>query len=128
MRTKNSSKISGMFENANAKIFENAKNLRGNMTAAEMALWLHLRKGLNGGKFRRQHPIGKYVADFYCHKAKLVIEVDGSIHNDPEIALMDKDRENDLRAWGYFIIRFSNDQIFQSIEKVLQEISRNVPD
>ena len=70
-------KNGGMFEGASHLIFANAKLLRKNMTAAETVLWMYLKAGINDCKFRRQHPIGIYIADFYCHKAKLGIEVDG---------------------------------------------------
>ena len=93
-------KQGGMFEGASHLIFENAKHLRKNMTAAEMCLWLHLRDGLNGFKFRRQHPVGLYIADFYCHKAKLIIEVDGSVHNKKDIKELDEIKENELVKWG----------------------------
>jgi imidazole glycerol-phosphate synthase subunit HisF len=101
LAVKNPYKQGGMFEGASHLIFENAKQLRNNMTAPEMALWLHLRNGVNGLKFRRQHPIGIYIADFYCHKVKLIIEVDGSIHNKQEVKENDEFRQNDLNNWGY---------------------------
>ena len=119
-------KEGGMFEDASHKIFANAKILRTNMTAAEMALWLHLKKGVNGLKFRRQHPIGKYVADFYCHAGKLIVELDGTIHNNPEIRSIDKEREETLVAWGYKVIRFTNKDVFERIEFVLKVISDNL--
>jgi|SRR5215467_5780762 len=122
MATKNPYKKGGMFEGANNLVFELAKNLRKNMTEAEMALWLHLRSGVNGSKIRRQHPIGVYIADFYCHKVKLVIEIDGSIHHKSEIKNYDKKRESDLEALGYCILRFTNKEIFNDIEKVLEQI------
>jgi cyclase len=65
-----------LFLGANAEIFKNAQALRYNMTAAETALWASLGINLPGIKFRRQHPLGQYIADFYCHQHKLVIEVD----------------------------------------------------
>ena len=74
-----------MFEGASHLIFANAKHLRKNMTDAETVLWMYLRLGMNGLRFRRQHPIGLYIADFYCHKLKFIIEADGSIHNEPDI-------------------------------------------
>jgi len=69
-----------MFMGASNLIFKNAEVLRNNMTAAEMLLWGHLKGNQLGAKFRRQNPLGNYIADFYCHQHKLVIEVDGSIH------------------------------------------------
>lgn len=103
-------------------IFANAKHLRKNMTDAEKALWIHLKKGINGIKFRRQHPIGSYIADFYCHKVRLIIEIDGGIHNDPLIKEMDKKREKDLKSCGCTVIRFSNNDVCKEAEKVINEI------
>jgi cyclase len=112
----------GMFHGTPPQIFEMANQLRKNMTETEKMLWSHLKKGVNGLKFRRQHPIGVYVADFYCHKMKLVIELDGSVHDNAEVAARDKQREDDLRAWGYEIIRFTNEQIHTDIECVIRTI------
>ena len=115
-----------MFEGANHLIFQNAKELRGNMTAAETVLWMYLRNKINGLKFRRQHPIGVYVADFYCHKAKLIIEIDGSIHSLSEIRQKDELRQKELEAWGYEVIRFSNEQVLTQIETVLEAIEKTI--
>ncbi len=126
MTLKNPYKQGGMFEGATHFIFENAKNLRKNMTDAENILWNHLRKGINGFKFRRQHPIGIYIADFFCYKAKLVIELDGSVHNKEEVKINDEVRQKDLQKWGYAVIRFKNEQVFIEIDDVLQSISEIV--
>ena len=115
-----------MFEGASHLIFENAKQLRKNMTAAEMCLWLHLRAGMNGCKFRRQHPIGLYIADFYCHKIKLVVEVDGSIHKQADIKETDQIRENELQKWGYTVIRFTNEEVMQKPEEVIKVITEKI--
>ena len=81
-----------------------ARKLRRNMTDAEALLWRHVRNGqLCGGKFRRQFPIGAYVADFACWDAKLVIELDGGQHaNDPN----DKTRQREIEALGFRVLRF----------------------
>ncbi|MCW3108841.1 MAG: hypothetical protein JWQ09_3347, partial [Segetibacter sp.] len=73
-------KEGGIFNEAHPLVFERAKELRKNMTEAEKLLWEYLKGGINGFKFRRQHPIGIYIADFYCHSFKLIIELDGKIH------------------------------------------------
>ena len=114
-----------MFEGASHIIFENAKRLRKNMTNAEEVLWIYLRR-MEGLKFRRQHPIGIYIADFYCHKAKLVIEVDGLIHEDLTIKENDKVRQTDLENWGYSILRFTNQQVITDIENVLDSIRTTI--
>ena len=113
-----------MFEGASHIIFANAKHLRRNMTDAERVLWFYLKQGINGFKFRRQHPIGIYNTDFYCHKAKLIIEVDGSIHNDADIIKSDKIRQKDLEDWGYNVIRFSNQQVILNVKNVLSSIEK----
>ena len=116
-------KKEGMFNQASYLVFELAKDLRRNMTDAEIFLWGHLKGGINGLKFRRQHPIGIYIADFYCHKLRLVIEIDGSIHNVAAVKENDIRREDDLRNWGYKLIRFSNDRVIKELDVVLAEIS-----
>jgi imidazole glycerol-phosphate synthase subunit HisF len=126
MTLKNPYKRGGMFEGASNLIFENAKQLRKNMTEAETILWMHLRKGMNGCKFRRQHPIGLYIADFYSHRVKLVVEVDGSVHNNDEVKKNDEARQKELVEWGYVVIRFTNNEVFQKIENVLKKISDTV--
>ena len=89
-----------MFFGASAPIFRNAEALRYSMTAAEELLWGHLKGQQLGVKFRRQHPLGIYIADFYCHKHKLVIELDGSIHNRIDVAQNDIERQINLELDG----------------------------
>lgn len=115
-----------MFEGANHLAFELAKDLRRNMTDAETVLWMHLRSGVNGLKIRRQHPIGIYIADFYCHKIKLIIEADGLIHDKPEIKDYDKKRQSHLESLGYHILRLTNKEISTDIENVLEKIKMKV--
>jgi very-short-patch-repair endonuclease len=74
-------------------------------------------------KFRRQHPISIYIADFYCNKIKLVIEIDGSIHDSEEAKLNDKRRQQDLEDLNLMVIRFTNDQVKNEIESVIEMIS-----
>ncbi|HMG83246.1 MAG TPA: DUF559 domain-containing protein [Ferruginibacter sp.] len=82
-----------MFYGASRIIFQRAKALRNNVTASEMILWEYLRTNPFGYKFRRQHPLGIFIADFYCHKLKLIIELDGSIHNKIDVKLQDEERQ-----------------------------------
>jgi len=119
-------KEGGMFNEAHPLMFEKAKKLRKNMTGAEKILWTYLKGGINGFKFRRQHVIGVYIADFYCHPLKLVIELDGKIHARAEVKILDEQREGDLKRWGYEIIRFTNEELFRDIEKVLLTIKLKV--
>jgi very-short-patch-repair endonuclease len=82
-------------------IFKNAKELRKSMTEAEEILWKHLRNNkLNGLKFRRQHPLDIYIADFYCHQKKLIIEIDGGVHDTPEQEEYDNGRTFELEEKG----------------------------
>lgn len=117
-----------MFNEADPLIFELAKQLRKNMTHAEIILWHYLKGGIKELRFRRQHPLSTYIVDFYCHNVKLVIEVDGSIHNDPVVIERDLQREADLRLWGYTIMRFTNERVIKEIDKVVAEITKCVED
>src|SRR5688572_17020851 len=94
-----------------------ARTLRGEMTRAETLLWRYLKAGhLDGLKFRRQSPIGSYIADFACHAAKLVIELDGESHDFEERVQRDAGRDAWLASQGYEVLRFSNDQALTSLE------------
>ena len=115
-----------LFLGANAEIFKNAQALRYNMTAAETALWASLGINLPGIKFRRQHPLGQYIADFYCHQHKLVIEVDGSIHHLPEVVQNDLEKQAFLEEQGLKVLRFTNNQVFNNLEKVLESIKNHI--
>ena len=111
-----------MFYGADRIIFENAKALRNNLTQEEKVLWGRLKERFPDYKFRRQHPISDYIADFYCHKLKLVIEVDGSIHLLEENQKLDKLRQNALENLGIRVLRFTNDHVTNEIEAVLTRI------
>ena len=114
-----------MFYNAKPHIFEKAKMLRKNMTEAEEILWGQLRgKKLLGLRFRPQHPVDIFIADFYCHPLKLVIEVDGGIHKSKEQREYDIGREGELENWGIKVIRFTNDEIKNDINKIVKEIKQ----
>jgi imidazole glycerol-phosphate synthase subunit HisF len=111
-----------MFYGANNLLFEKAKALREKMTQAALVLWEYLRQHPLGYKFRRQHPLGIYVVDFYCHKLKLVIEVDGSVHNLKEIKEADLERQKLLEMEGLKVIRFTNEDILKTKEVVVEKI------
>ncbi|MBC8052560.1 MAG: imidazole glycerol phosphate synthase subunit HisF [Sphingobacteriaceae bacterium] len=111
-----------MFQGASHIIFQNAERLRNNMTSAETLLWGYLKGNQLGVRFRRQHPISNYIADFYCHKHKLIIELDGSIHLLPEVYKNDIERQHHLETLGIRVLRFSNEQIFINIHTVLTTI------
>jgi very-short-patch-repair endonuclease len=94
-----------MFYGASPKIFEMAKDLRSQLTKAESLLWEKLRlKRLRGYRFKPQHPIGSFIVDFYCHRAKLVIEVDGMYHGDKEQTELDANRTFELKSLGLMVI------------------------
>ena len=125
-KSKSPFKKGGMFDQAHPLIFARANELRKKMTGAEQLLLNYLKTGINGLKFRRQHPIGLYVADFYCHPVRLIVEIDGKIHDKEEIRVSDEQRETDLRSWGNMIIRFKNEEVFNDVQKVLLTIKVKV--
>lgn len=101
-----------------------AKALRKRDTPAEEKLWEILRdRKITGLKFRRQHPIGSYVADFYCHELKLIVEIDGSVHEEAEQIAHDENRDANLAALDYTILRFTNDEVFLNAKDVLSRIT-----
>lgn len=112
-----------MFYKAGPLIFENARLLRSKMTQAETKLWEFLRTKPGGFKFRRQHPLGIYIADFFCYQLKLVIEVDGRIHERAAIRQADTERQKLIEADGIKVMRFTNDQVLTNIEAVIKTIS-----
>jgi very-short-patch-repair endonuclease len=99
--------------------------LRTATTDAEAALWKHLRaKRFAGFKFRRQHPCGPYILDFYCARRNLAIELDGGQHHDLGAQRYDERRTADLAQLGVTVLRFPTDLIFRAPEAVLEEIAR----
>ncbi len=100
---------------------QRARELRGEMTDAEVRLWFRLRANQIGGyHFRRQVPLGPYVVDFLCLKARLVIEVDGSQHQ--TAISRDEERTAWLRSRGFRVLRFWNNEVLQQTESVLEKI------
>jgi len=102
-----------------------ARELRRAMTPAEKKLWQHIRYNQLGIEFRRQHAVGPYIVDFFCARAKLVIEIDGDVHAEPEQAQRDAERS----AWlseqkDYRVIRFWNNEVLRNIESVLVMIAK----
>ncbi|MFA6270098.1 MAG: DUF559 domain-containing protein [Candidatus Paceibacterota bacterium] len=110
----------------NNKIFiERRVELRKNQTPTEEKLWFFLRGNkLNGVKFKRQHSIGGYIPDFYCAKKKLIIELDGEIHNTTEAREYDEVRDKFFKELGYTTLRFLNREIENDIDEVLDKISK----
>jgi very-short-patch-repair endonuclease len=101
--------------------FERSKELRRKMTPAEKKLWQRLRAGrLEDFHFRRQQVVHRFIVDFYCHQANLVVEVDGGVHL--EQTEYDRERDSYLKARGLCVLRFTNQQVNQNLEGVLTEI------
>lgn len=109
-------------------ILQHARHMRSHPTRSEAILWESLRnKQMLNLTARRQFPIGKRILDFYFHVPRLGIEIDGPIHQDPMHQEFDKDREDGLIArYGIHIIRFTNEEVEQSLEKVLQSIKDKI--
>jgi 5-methyltetrahydrofolate--homocysteine methyltransferase/ATP-dependent helicase HrpA len=108
---------------ASGNIKMKAKELRKDLTESEKILWSHIRRGqLSGMYFRRQHPYGIYILDFYCFKANLVIEVDGEIHSNQKE--YDDERTSYLESSGLRVIRFKNQEVEKNIQLVIEEINK----
>jgi very-short-patch-repair endonuclease len=104
-----------------------ARELRANATECERRLWALLRrKQFLTTRFRRQQPIGPYIADFYCSAAKLIVELDGSQHGADEKVAYDARRTAWLEQQGYLVLRFSNEEFLKHREAVLEGIERAV--
>ena len=114
-----------MFYQSSPIIFANAKKLRNEPTSSEIIFWSLLKQHFSNFRFKRQHPISQYIADFYCHKLNLVIEIDGSRHQTEEIKNNDQVRDEFLQTLDLKIIRFTNDEVGKngdSIVKKLKEV------
>ena len=103
-----------------------AKRNRREMTESETVLWEALRDLNCGYHFRRQHPIGDYIADFICLKRKLVIEVDGGYHNEPIQQQDDQMRTEFMERKGYTVIRFKNEEISNNLQEVIMRIKEQL--
>ncbi|WP_298269058.1 endonuclease domain-containing protein [Geobacter sp.] len=104
-------------------VLDNARTLRTRQTDAENLLWLLLRnRRFCGFKFRRQHPVGRFILDFYCHEVLLAIELDGSSHTDSAQKAYDDERTRVLEGAGIRVIRFWNDDVLKNTESVLEAL------
>ncbi len=111
----------------NKSLKQMSRNLRRNVTDAERLLWSKIRgKQLKGFQFYRQKIIGNYIADFYCSKSKLVIEVDGGQHYSDEGKEKDNIRDDYMKEAGMTVIRFSDRDVLNNIDAVLEEIWRQL--
>jgi len=104
-------------------MLQNASRFRESSTEAEEAAWYMLRnRQLDGMKFRRQCPIGRYVADFYCFEAALAIELDGTIHSQPSQLKKDAAKDVFFRSRGIHVLRLPNGQVLSDPEGFLKKI------
>ncbi len=106
--------------NRNSK--QSSRNLRNNQTEAEQCLWERIRNNHTGYKFYRQKPVGDYIVDFYCPKAKLIIEIDGAQHFTAEGIGNDKVRDEIMRGIGLTVLRFRNSEVMGNTDKVVESI------
>ncbi len=110
---------------ADGKSYERAKAFRKALTPPEARLWLYLKeRKLRGLRFRKQHPVGPYILDFFCVEAALAVEVDGSIHEQPERAAHDQQRTEWLNARGIRVVRIAARDVLGALEGVLGFIGR----
>jgi len=112
-----------LHKKSSPELYGYAKGMRKGSTKAEELLWQRLRgKKVAGLKFRRQHPINKFIPDFYCHEKKFVIELDGGIHNEKQQKDFDEIRTQILNEFGITVIRFSNQEVLNNIDMVIEKI------
>jgi len=110
---------------ASAATKAQAAELRKNMTMAEKILWQKLRnRQICGLKFRRQHPAHIFILDFYCHEKRVAIEVDGNVHLSPEQKEWDENRTFELNEFGITVLRFSNEEVINKIETVVNSVKK----
>jgi very-short-patch-repair endonuclease len=119
--------VKEMHAGAKSELFRYAREMRKNPTESEKLLWEILRKFRNSGFiFRRQHPIDIFIADFYCHKLKLIVEVDGEVHENNDARQYDDGRSAELEKYGLNIIRFTNDQVLNETNTVTSQIQNYI--
>lgn len=105
---------------------EKRRDLRKSLTPAEAYLWKHLKsRQFEGRRFNRQHSIKNYIVDFYCAQEKLIIELDGEVHNNTVAYEQDENRTKDLEELGFKVLRFENKMVFENLASVFMEIKDN---
>ncbi len=112
----------------NPKLKELARQLRNNATKAEIRLWQNLKRDQMGYDFHRQKPIGNYIADFFCHDLKLVIEIDGYSHSFEEVVANDLQKESAFEKLGLTVIRFDDREVMNELNSVLKAIENYIAD
>jgi cyclase len=124
VKVKNS--VYNIYYGAHPELFRLAVVLRKHMTPSELLLWERLKGKQLGFKFRRQHPIGQYIADFYCHKAQLVVEIDGGYHLNHDQIEYDLHRDDTMNSLGLRVLRYPNGKVLNQIDIVLREITTEI--
>ena len=110
-------------------LLQRARQLRQDGSDAEQLLWSRLRnRSLMGAKFRRQQVLAGYILDFYCHQAKLAVELDGGQHNEPDVRQRDGHRDKALGRLGVTVLRFWNNDVLTNLTGVLETIQQDVAD
>ncbi len=116
------------YERYDPKLKQPSRQLRNNSTEAEILLWSKIRfRQLKNLLFYRQKPLGGYITDFYCPKAKLVIEVDGAQHFEEDAREYDRIRDEVLQNLGLTVLRFTNLDVLSSIDGVVTVIEKHLP-
>ena len=118
--------VTNMHYGASSEIFQIAERLRKDMTEAEKIIWERVCKNQLGVRIRRQHPIWRFIADFYCHELKLVIEIDGNIHLNPENKEYDISRGIILKEFKIEILRFTNNDVISKPDWVIETIRSSI--
>jgi len=112
-----------LHKEAIGKLYQYARELRQEPTAAEKLLWSAIRnRKLNNLKFRRQHPLDKFIVDFYCNEKKLVVELDGGVHDVKRNKEYDDARTEMLTGLNISVLRFKNEEVMSNLNDVLKKI------
>jgi len=112
-----------LHKEAISKLYQYGRELRRELTVAEKLLWAELRnRKLNGLKFRRQHPLDKFIVDFYCNEKKLIVELDGGVHDEKINKEYDEARSVMLAGLNIVVLRFKNEDVINNMKEVLKKI------
>jgi len=112
-----------LHKEAIGKLYQYGRELRSESTVAEKLLWAELRnRKLNGLKFRRQHPLYKFIVDFYCNERKMVVELDGNVHDEKINMEYDEARTSMLAGLNIIVLRFKNEEVISNMKDVLKKI------
>jgi very-short-patch-repair endonuclease len=127
-KTEGAGNKGGFMLRYNGNLKQPSRELRENMTDAERHLWAKIRmKQLKGYQFYRQKPIGDYIVDFFCPRAKLVIEIDGSQHFSDETSQYDRIRDEYMSSLGLRVLRFTNTDVLTHTDGVVERIEEEIP-